>query len=197
VTSPYSANPGFRMMEEAFPRKLKERTGLAIEQWIARVRKEGPPGEKERRAWLKQQGLTTNYAWWIADMAEERAEASPEAMVDAMYAGPKAALLPIHHALVQLGLKTGKDVKIAVCKTIVPFYRRNVFAQIKPATNTRIDFSLALGAAKAAGRLISTGGYEKKDRLTHRIPVASLADIDGELKRWLKTAYELDAPAGR
>jgi hypothetical protein len=72
-----------------------------------------------------------------------------------------------------------------------------VFAQIKPATNTRIDFSLALGAAKAAGRLISTGGYEKKDRLTHRIPVASLADIDGELKRWLKTAYELDAPAGR
>jgi hypothetical protein len=32
----------------------------------------------------------------------------------------------------------------------------------------------------------------KKDRITHRIAVTSAADIDGELKRWLKEAYDRD-----
>ena len=41
-------------------------------------------------------------------------------------------------------------------------------------------------------RLIDTGGYEKKDRITRRIEVGSKADIDDEVKRWLKTAYEMD-----
>lgn len=36
------------------------------------------------------------------------------------------------------------------------------------------------------------GGFEKKDRITHRIEVQSLADIDEEVKRWLKAAYDLD-----
>ncbi len=75
----------------------------------------------------------------------------------------------------------------------MPLYRNHVFAQIKPATRTRIDLGFALGATKAKGRLIDTGGYQKKDRITHRIPITALADIDDEVKRWLKAAYELDA----
>ena len=41
--------------------------------------------------------------------------------------------------------------------------------------------------------LIDTGGLAKKDRITHRIELASPAQIDGEVKKWLKTAYDLDA----
>jgi len=67
-----------------------------------------------------------------------------------------------------------------------------VIAQIKPSTRTRIDFGLALGATKASGRLIDTGGYAKKDRITHRFVITSLQDIDGEVKRWLKKAYDMD-----
>jgi hypothetical protein len=33
----------------------------------------------------------------------------------------------------------------------------------------------------------------KKNRITHRIPITSRADIDAEVKRWLKTAYDMDA----
>ena len=43
------------------------------------------------------------------------------------------------------------------------------------------------------GRLIDTGGFQKKNRITHRIPIASLTDIDDEVKHWLQTAYEWDA----
>jgi hypothetical protein len=32
----------------------------------------------------------------------------------------------------------------------------------------------------------------KKDRITRRIEVRSKADIDDELKKWLKKAYEMD-----
>ena len=49
-------------------------------------------------------------------------------------------------------------------------------------------------ALKATGRLMSTGGFEKKDRITHRIPISSIEEIDADVKAWLKKAYVLDAP---
>jgi len=41
-------------------------------------------------------------------------------------------------------------------------------------------------------RLIDTGGLAKKDRITHRMEIKALDEIDGEVKQWLKRAYELD-----
>jgi hypothetical protein len=95
--------------------------------------------------------------------------------------------------LLKLGLGVGKEAKACPCQTIVPLYRNHVFAQIKPTTRTRIDLGFALGDKKATGRLIDTGGFAKKDRITHRIEITSLADIDAEVKRWLKVAYDRDA----
>ena len=115
-----------------------------------------------------------------------------ERYVETMFSGGKAALRPIYDNLLKLGLAVGKDTKACPCKTMVPLYRNHVFAQIKPTTRTRIDLGFALGARPATGRLIDTGGYAKKDRITHRIPISSLAEIDGEVKQWLRTAFEED-----
>jgi hypothetical protein len=76
---------------------------------------------------------------------------------------------------------------------MVPIRRRYAIAQIKPATNTRIDFGLALKDTPATAKLIDTGGRAKGDRITHRLEVSSSADIDDELRRWLQQAYDLDA----
>lgn len=78
-----------------------------------------------------------------------------------------------------------------------PPFRKHVFAQIKPSTRTRMDFGLALGALVKVGsrlpdRLIDTGGFQKKDRVTHRIALASPGEIDDEVRHWMKAAYELD-----
>jgi hypothetical protein len=113
--------------------------------------------------------------------------------VEGMFTGGKANLRPLYDALLKLGLKIGKDAKACPCKTIVPLYRNHVFAQIKPTTQTRIDMGFALGDMKPTGRLIDTGGFAKKDRITHRIPITSPADIDDEVKHWLKVAYDRDA----
>jgi len=162
------------------------------------TKKTGPPTEKERREWLKSKhGHTTNYAWWIAEGAAGKKSGAdgyePEAYVEAMFAGKKAALLPIYDKLLKLGLSMGADVKACPCQTIVPLYRKHVFAQIKPTTLTRIDMGFALKDRKATGRLIDTGGFAKKDRITHRIEITAPSQVDDEVKRWMKIAYEMDA----
>jgi hypothetical protein len=180
---------------------LREKTGRSVDEWLAFVKNEGPPTEKERREWLKKEhGLGTNSAWWIAERAEgkgdeedtpERYLQTAEKYVEDMFAD-KANLKPIYDALLQLGLSVGKEVKACPCKTIVPFYRNHVFAQIKPTTRTRIDFGLALKDTKPTGKLIDTGGFAKKDRISHRFAITSLDDVTVEVKRWLKRAYEMD-----
>ena len=114
--------------------------------------------------------------------------------MEEQYAGGKENLRPIYDELLKLGKSLGDDVKACPCKTIVPLYRKHVFAQIKPTTNTRIDLGFALThyKGKLPMRLIDTGGLAKKDRITHRIELKSTAEIDGEVKKRLKTAYELD-----
>jgi hypothetical protein len=119
-------------------------------------------------------------------------DSDPASYIDSQYSGAKADLRPLYEKLVNLAMKLGKDIRVCPGKTIVPIYRKNVIAQVKPATNTRIDLGLALGKQKAIGRLIDTGGYAKGDRITHRIPISTGADIDSEVRKWLETAYGLD-----
>ena len=200
--SPYSVHPGV-LMTQKWAGTLKEKTGRTLEEWLALVKKSGPKSEKERREWLKKEhGLGTNSAWWIAEWAEGKGQesADPDAYlqaavgyVEAMFAGPKVGLRPVYDRLLKLALQLGPDVKACPCQTIVPLYRQHVFAQLKPTTRTRIDIGFALGETAATGRLIDTGGFAKKDRITHRIPITCLADIDAEVEQWLRAAYDLDA----
>jgi len=200
----YDVHPGVAMVQKWIT-ELKEKTGRSLEEWIALVKKEGPKEEKSRRDWLKtKHKLGTNSAWWIAERAEGKGgeEDSPDAYlmtaaryVEGQYAGPKEKLRPIYERLLRLGKSLGGDVKACPCKTIVPLYREHVFGQIKPTTNTRIDLGFALTHYKGRlpRRLVDTGGLAKKDRITHRIEIKSLHEIDSEVEKWLKTAYDLDS----
>ena len=203
TNSIYGVHPGV-LMTQKWATELKQETGRTLEEWLKFIKKEGPPTEKERRDWLKSEhGLGTNSAWWLAERSlgkgEETADSNAylkaaEKYVSGMFSGKKEHLRPLYDALLRLGLSVGKDVKACPCQTIVPLYRNHVFAQIKPTTQTRIDFGLALGdTKKTPKRLINTGGYEKKDRITHRFEITSLKDIDDEVKRWLRVAYDRDA----
>jgi Domain of unknown function (DUF5655)/Domain of unknown function (DUF4287) len=200
--SPYSVHPGVTMVQ-TWVVSLPEKTGRSLDEWIRLVQKVGPASEKDRRDWLKaKHGLGTNTAWWIAERAcgKSREEDDPDSYLKAaetyvadMFTGKRAGLRPVYDELLKLGLALGRDVRVCPCKTIVPLYRRHVFAQIKPATTQRIDLGLALEDTITPPRLIDTGGLAKKDRITHRIALASVKEIDAEVKRWLRFAYDLDA----
>ena len=112
---------------------LKTKTGRSLEEWIRFVKASGPATEKERRDWLKKEhGLGTNGAWWIAQRVNGKGseDGDPVAYleaaagyVEAMYAGPKTALRPIHDRLVAVAKKLGKEVMVCPCTTIVPLFR--------------------------------------------------------------------------
>jgi len=198
----YSVHPSVAYTQKIIA-NLKTRTGRTIDEWVTFVKKEGPTTEVDRRGWLKDtHKLGTNYAWWIAERAEGKGgdEDNPDAYlrqapkyVEEMFAGKRAALKPIYDALLKVGLATGKDVKACPCKTIVPLYREHVFAEIKPATNTRIDLGLALGAdpQRLPARIEPVKG-SKGNRITHRVAITKLEDVDAFVERWLKAAYERD-----
>ena len=200
--SPYSVHPGV-MMVQKWIETLPEKTGHSLDEWMGIIKKQGPKDEKALRVWLKEKhNLGTNSAGWLAERASGKGseEDTPEGYlkqaeiyVQEMFAGAKAGLKPIYDRLLEIGLGLSKDVKACPCKTIVPLYRNHVFAQLKPSTRTRLDLGFSLGNMKTPARLIDTGGFEKKDRITHRIPIRSLEEIDDEVKHWLKVAYDLDA----
>jgi predicted transport protein len=194
--SPYSTHPGLSR-EPAFHRNLLERTGKTLDQWVKHVKKAGPPTERERRAWLKDQGLTTNYAHWIAASAEGKEVGldnyDPEALVEAMFSGPKAELLPIYEKLLKLGLSLGKDVTASPGKTMVALYRKRVFARITPTTRTRVDLQIALEETTKPTARLKDIQDKSKNRINRQIGVTSVAEIDDEVKRLLKHAYDLEA----
>ncbi|MBA3238407.1 MAG: DUF4287 domain-containing protein [Parachlamydiaceae bacterium] len=201
-SSLYRVHPGVKMIQD-WIKNLPEKTGKSLNEWVDLLEKTGPKDIKEQKAWLKEKyNFGTNAAWWVADYAEGILpwEGDPESYliaadqyVQSMFSGSKIGLLPLYDKLLEVILNIAPDVKACPCKTIVPIYRNYVFAQIKPTTKTRIDLGLALQKTPFSTRLIDTGGQAKKNRITHRIAITQLADIDSEVIHWLKTAYQLDS----
>ena len=204
-SSLYDVHPSVAIMQK-WVAELKSKTGRTLEQWVELTQKEGPAaGHKPRVEWLRHaHKLSNNVAWAIAERAGGKGFEgdTPEAYLEAaakyveqQYSGKKAALRPIYDKLLESGRSVAEDVKACPCQTMVPFYRNHVFAQIKPTTNSRIDlgFALAKYKGKLPKRLIDTGGLAKKDRITHRIEITEAGQIDDDVRKWLKTAYDLDA----
>ncbi len=199
----YGVHPSVAIIQK-WLNELEGKTGKSLEQWMKIIGKSPVKENKARLIWLKETyGLGTNTASWLVDRANGKIDMdeTPEAYfitankwVDDMFAGPKQDLLPLYDKIMEYGYAIRKDVRACPCRTMVPFYRSHVFAQIKPSTRTRIDIGLALkGVGKVPARLVDTGGEGKGDRITHRIPVTRLDEIDSFVVKWLKTAYELDA----
>jgi hypothetical protein len=198
----YSVHPGVALVQK-WVNELKEKTGRSLDEWCKHITKDGPDDLAARRDWLKAKyKLGTNTAWWLAERADGQPtwDESPESYlsyapqyVAAMFGGAKAGLLPAYEALIKLAQDVADDIKFCPCKTIVPFYRNHVIAEVKPAARTRIDFGFALGDLKGKGRLQETGGFAKKNRITHKIAISGPDDVDAEVRRWLQTAYERDA----
>lgn len=201
----YAVHSGVAMVQD-WINTLRDKTGRSLAQWMTFITKSGPETEAERRLWLKDTlKLGTNTAWWLAERSvgkgheEDTAEgylALAPRYVDAMFSGKREHLRPAHDAIVRFALTLG-DIRISPGKTAVPFSRHHVFAISKPASNTRIDLGFCLtpllkAKHKLPAFLIDTGGFAKKDRITHRVPISAPADLTDEVRAWFTRAYELD-----
>ncbi len=201
--SMYSVHPTVSYVATML-RNLPDRTGRTLAEWKNVISAGGPTGQKEIVVWLKSNhdlgGTTANLVAGAATgqdpekYDEDHYLTMAVDFVSTMYNGKKSHLRPMHDVLISRIAELGDDVRLSPTKTFVPAYRNRVFAQIKPATLSRIDVGFALKGYTDVlpDRLIATDGLKKGDRITHRIPVAAVAEIDSELDRWLHVAYSLD-----
>lgn len=176
-------------MEATMARKLEEKTGRSLQQWVtvARATREDKHGKIV--AHLKgEHGLTHGYANLVAHKALQRgAPPAEDDLVAAQYAG-KEALRPVYEAILDRVRGFGDDVEVAPKKTYVSLRRAKQFAIVQPATRTRIDLGIQLKDAAPASPRLEPGGFS--GMVSHRVRVASRAEVDDELAGWLRQAYE-------
>lgn len=175
-------------------RNIEAQSGRAREKWIALAAAAGKPKHGDLVAWLKSQhGLGHGNANLIARSALDAASGAPppegDALVDALFAGKKAALRPLFDALMADVHRLGTDVEVAPKKTYVSLRRSKQFALVQPSTADRLDLGLNLKGVAPTGRLELSGSFNAM--CTHRIRLgAEHGAIDAAIKRWLKQAYE-------
>lgn len=203
--SQYGVHPGIAM-EQAVLGRLEEKTGRTLAEWVALAQAAGPQDERARAAWLKAEfKLGTHTAAWLAARSVGRGRRyDADALVDAMFSGPRLALRPLYEAVLAACLRLGRDVTVTPCKSAVSVRRRRVFVELLPSTRTRLDVGLALGGPDglaATDRLVLKPSARRDPRITHRISlhheaatepsaVDTIVAGDAQLGRWLQLAYE-------
>ena len=106
--------------------------------------------------------------------------------MDEIYAGPKAALRPIHDRLMAAIEKFGA-FEIAPKKGYVSLRRRKQFAMIGPATITQVEVGLNMKDVPAAGRLQAVPPGRM---CQYKVRLAGAREVDAELVAWLRRAYD-------
>lgn len=117
-----------------------------------------------------------------------RPQPSPEEWLADQYSGKKAHLRHIYDRLVEIISRLGDDVELSIRKNYVAFYRGRQFALVKASTASRVDVGLKLSDPPTSPRLEAAATFGS-GALTHKVALASLADVDGELESWLAAAY--------
>jgi len=170
---------------------MPEKTGKTLEAWLKIVAKTKLAKHGEIVAMLKaDHALGHGFANLVAHkaLASDAGSSDGADLVSAQYAGAKAVLKPAYDKLAKMVEGFGKDVEFSPKKAYVSLRRSKQFGLIQPSTATRLDLGLNLKGVAPAGRLEASGSWNAM--CTHRVKLASAADIDAEVKAWLKQAYD-------
>lgn len=180
-------------MKAAMIAGLKEKTGKSLDEWLQILKSSGLAGHKEMVGLLKaRHKVTHGYANMIALQALGSDSHTPtqggDALVDAQFAGSKAALRPMYEAVLMAARKLGSDMEVSPKKAYVSLRRAKQFAIVQPSTSTRLDVGLVLRDEPPGKRLEASGSFNAM--MTHRVRLEKASDIDEELRGWLRQAYE-------
>ncbi len=106
--------------------------------------------------------------------------------LDEIYSGPKAALRPIHDALMAKIYDFG-EFEIHPKKGYVALRRKRQFAMIGAATNTRIEVGINMKGVPGTDRLVEqpAGGM-----CQYKVRVSEVGEVNEELFGWIRTAFD-------
>jgi len=168
---------------------IEKRTGVSVADLVAAVRSEGALRHSDCIALLKQRyGMGHGDANAIAHLA--RSGDAPPATdaadpLEAIYTGAKAGLRPLHEAVIAATQALG-PFESAPKKTYASLRRAKQFATVGPATKTQLELGFNLREAPASARIET---LPPGKMCSHRIRLASLDEIDAEVRDWLALAW--------
>lgn len=193
------ADPNAALLTQV--KNIQAKTGKTLAELHALLATSGLSKHGEKRAWLMAQlglghGDANTVVHFEGKPLPELGAPSPVAgaaeagyALEAIYAGNKALLRPLHEALMAK-LATLGTFEVAPKKAYVSLRRSKQFAMVGPATAKQIEIGLncktlpehpRLKAEKPGGMCQATTRIEGE------------AQLDAELMGWLKAAYDAAA----
>ena len=176
-------------------KNIEKKTGKPLDELSAIIQQSGLTKHAEIRQMLMDRfqlgygdaNSLVHYALKSdAKRAAEEKGLSTEDVVNELYAGPKAALRPIHERVMAAIMSFG-EFEIAPKKTYLSLRRKRQFAMLGPATKARVEVGLNMKGIEPTERLIllPPGGM-----CNYKVNLTDTDQVDAELIAWLRTAYD-------
>ena len=166
---------------------MPEKTGKSLSEWKTILQEKSFAKHSEGVKYLKtEHNVTHGFANTIVTLSKQENNTS-EDLVTKQYSG-KENLIPIYKELITFIKSFGEDITITPKKGSVSIIRKRQFMLIKPATKTRIDLGFKLKDKPTTDRLENSGPFGTM--CTHRVKITNQIEINDELKKWIKEAYE-------
>jgi len=175
---------------------MQERTGRTLDEWVDLVRHAGldPLQQDDVRRWLKDvHRIPQDIQATIADAAARRAgwvEQTLEDYADALYAGSKAELRPLHDGVVALAAGLGDDCAVEARSTATHVVRRTQLASVAPGPHGTLRVGFCFRAKAPADKRLSEA--KAFGQSTHWVHLASDSDENDvrSLEPLLRAAYD-------
>lgn len=173
-------------------RNIEAKTGRSFAQLCGLIAESGLTKVGEQRAMLMDK-LKLGYgdANTLALLANQAAApiATDADPLDAIYAGAKAPLRPLHDSLHAEISKLGV-FETAPKKSYVSLRRKKQFAMLGPATKAEVELGLNAKTLSGSARLkaMPPGGM-----CQYSVRLSKPSDIDAELMGWVRSAYDAAA----
>jgi len=165
-------------------RNIEKAYGLTIDELVAIVADSGLTKHNEVVAMLKERhGMAHGAAHRVSLVARDRRAGAPSNGAGAV----APALQDVYARLLALVDGLGADVTQAPKKGYVSLRRRKQFAMLQPGSKW-VNLGLILPQRPFSERFENAARWNAL--FTHRVRVATVADVDGELGSWLRAAYE-------
>lgn len=177
---------------DSYVQGIETKAGRPIAELVAEVVAWGPGKHTELLKRAKEAfGLGHGHANLLVHLAREQADgatAAPAAddPLDAIYAGSKAPLRPLHEAFMARVAAFG-PFEVAPKKANVSLRRSKQFALVGPGSKGRLEVGVNLRGAEGTARFEDLGPGKM---CTHRTFVTDAKEIDDELLGFVRAAYE-------
>jgi hypothetical protein len=166
-------------------------TGKSLDQWV-KIAKSCPETAPRKRAqWLKQKyGLGVNRAAQILSVAFPAGPTwdQPDALLDLLWKDENGRA--IYDAVAKAVRKDLPEAIIGPRKTFVSFSRGIQFAGILPAKDGKAELGLPLPVNTSKRLTPMKSGRPWAEKHTAILVLSSPKDVDAEVKRLLKLAWD-------